>query len=187
MKLTYLALSIFATSIAGRALQEPSNDQVAGTVVARADAPAKPPATSSKPPMTDAEKKKANAEKVARVRQEWEEAGRRRAARLADSADSNPSDGTCFTTKPANQKYIDFMCFEKDLKAFTEERQKQMSNPSYNCWDWTSDGCTSAPDKPFGHDFKAACERHDFCYRNTKRHDRFDKERNAIDLNFLNE
>lgn len=32
--------------------------------------------------------------------------------------------------------------------------------------DWSSDGCTKSPDRPQGFDFKDACDRHDFGYRN---------------------
>ncbi|HSA51626.1 MAG TPA: phospholipase [Yinghuangia sp.] len=42
--------------------------------------------------------------------------------------------------------------------------------------DWSSDGCTSAPDSPFGYDFTHACWRHDFGYRNYKAQVRFTEE-----------
>jgi hypothetical protein len=32
--------------------------------------------------------------------------------------------------------------------------------------DWSTDLCTAAPDRPFGFDFRLACWRHDFGYRN---------------------
>jgi hypothetical protein len=31
---------------------------------------------------------------------------------------------------------------------------------------WTSDDCTGSPDRPAGFDFRLACRRHDFGYRN---------------------
>jgi hypothetical protein len=37
-------------------------------------------------------------------------------------------------------------------------------------FDWSSDGCTRAPDTPAGFDFADACRHHDFGYRNY-RHD----------------
>ncbi|RJQ82921.1 phospholipase [Pseudonocardiaceae bacterium YIM PH 21723] len=39
--------------------------------------------------------------------------------------------------------------------------------------DWTNDGCTAAPDHPWGYDFVPACKRHDFGYANYKRQGRF--------------
>lgn len=31
---------------------------------------------------------------------------------------------------------------------------------------WTTDDCTGGPERPLGFDFRAACRRHDFGYRN---------------------
>jgi hypothetical protein len=39
--------------------------------------------------------------------------------------------------------------------------------------DWSSDGCSNAPDNPFGFNLVRACQRHDFGYRNYKRQGRF--------------
>ncbi|NUU25114.1 MAG: phospholipase [Streptomycetaceae bacterium] len=39
--------------------------------------------------------------------------------------------------------------------------------------DWSSDGCSTAPDAPLGYDFLQACWRHDFGYRNYKAQGRF--------------
>jgi hypothetical protein len=51
--------------------------------------------------------------------------------------------------------------------------------------DWSSDGCTMAPDRPLGHDFTKACWRHDFGYRNYKAQLRFDEDaRLRIDQKF---
>ncbi|KAJ4348671.1 uncharacterized protein N0V89_010049 [Didymosphaeria variabile] len=38
---------------------------------------------------------------------------------------------------------------------------------------WRSDACSHAPDKPFGFNFKDSCRRHDFCYANLYRQNRF--------------
>ncbi len=35
-------------------------------------------------------------------------------------------------------------------------------------FDWTTDYCSYSPDKPLGFNFKPACQRHDFNYRNFK-------------------
>jgi hypothetical protein len=51
--------------------------------------------------------------------------------------------------------------------------------------DWSSDGCTSAPDNPFGFDFGKACYRHDFGYRNYKKQSRFNETtRLSVDKRF---
>jgi len=50
-------------------------------------------------------------------------------------------------------------------------RYRNSKNPSWLIW--TSDGCTSSPDKPFGWNFVLGCYRHDFGYRNYKNQDRF--------------
>jgi ABC-type amino acid transport substrate-binding protein len=41
-------------------------------------------------------------------------------------------------------------------------------------FDWRDDGCSHAPDRPFGFDFAGACARHDFGYRNFGRGLRLD-------------
>lgn len=51
--------------------------------------------------------------------------------------------------------------------------------------DWSSDGCSSSPDNPFGFNFVKACYRHDFGYRNYKRQSRFNEStRLTIDNRF---
>lgn len=50
---------------------------------------------------------------------------------------------------------------------------------------WSDDGCSKVPDKPFGFDFQASCQRHDFGYRNYKRQRRFTEPNRAkIDRQF---
>lgn len=53
------------------------------------------------------------------------------------------------------------------------------------CCDWSSDGCSHAPEKPSGFNFHQSCLRHDFGYRNFKKLDKFtEKQRLKIDDNF---
>lgn len=67
------------------------------------------------------------------------------------------------------------------LPQFTARRNKR-DPPSL---DWSSDGCTSSPDNPFGFPFVPACHRHDFGYRNYKKQSRFSKDnKRSIDDNF---
>lgn len=56
----------------------------------------------------------------------------------------------------------------------------------YNSFDWSTDGCSWAPDRPAGFDFRAACRRHDFNYRNFRAVGIFTSaDRAAIDAAFL--
>jgi Prokaryotic phospholipase A2 len=56
------------------------------------------------------------------------------------------------------------------LAAFQTARAKR---PHARQLDWSSDGCSHAPDNPFGFNLVRACHRHDFGYRNYKRQGRF--------------
>lgn len=68
------------------------------------------------------------------------------------------------------------------LNAFQTTRAQR---PYADQLDWASDGCTSAPDNPFGFDFVKACYRHDFGYRNYKKQSRFtEPNRLTIDNKF---
>ncbi|OAL49097.1 hypothetical protein IQ07DRAFT_654624 [Pyrenochaeta sp. DS3sAY3a] len=60
------------------------------------------------------------------------------------------------------RKRIHFLSFEATLDEFMEARNAR--HPMLA--DWTSDACTSWADRPFKFDFKFACYRHDFGYRN---------------------
>ncbi|NMO50767.1 phospholipase [Actinoplanes sp. TBRC 11911] len=50
---------------------------------------------------------------------------------------------------------------------------------------WTTDYCTDGPDRPIGFDFRLACARHDFGYRNYKAIGGFAANRARIDRAFL--
>ncbi|GLW31155.1 phospholipase [Actinoplanes regularis] len=80
------------------------------------------------------------------------------------------------------------------LSSFT-----QTSVTSYNSWnaarqnqgawsayvfDWSTDYCSSSPDNPLGFDFKLACHRHDFGYRNYKAIGAFDANKSRLDSMF---
>lgn len=69
------------------------------------------------------------------------------------------------------------------LSDFITYRESQLSLPSF--LDWSSDGCSKSPDRPFGHDFLSCCIRHDFAYRNYRKHGRLSSsERARIDRRF---
>ncbi|NYI03283.1 phospholipase [Allostreptomyces psammosilenae] len=76
----------------------------------------------------------------------------------------------------------DQLLYEYTLEEFLEVREVQ-GGPGL---DWSSDGCSSSPDEPFGYDFLDACYRHDFGYRNYKLQERFtETNRASIDNVFL--
>lgn len=73
--------------------------------------------------------------------------------------------------------------FARSLPGFTALR---VERPYADQLDWSSDGCSSSPDQPFGYAFLPACHRHDFGYRNYKRQARFTAaNRLRIDDRFL--
>ena len=74
----------------------------------------------------------------------------------------------------------DTLLFSDSMAQFQAARNAQ--NPPE--LDWSSDGCTDAPDDPLGFDFLQSCQRHDFGYRNYKAQGRFDAGKPSIDSNF---
>jgi hypothetical protein len=90
----------------------------------------------------------------------------------------------------------DKLLFQESLSNFVITRQVGLANltnpsatpPPYNQLDWMSDGCTHAPEAPFGYDFEPACWRHDFGYRNYKKQGRFSEAtRKQIDDEMLDD
>ncbi|GAA4974706.1 phospholipase [Actinoplanes utahensis] len=63
-------------------------------------------------------------------------------------------------------------------------RQNQGAWADYG-FDWSTDYCSTSPDKPLGFDFKLSCHRHDFGYRNFKALGIFDANKDRIDNAFL--
>jgi hypothetical protein len=89
-----------------------------------------------------------------------------------------PSDGDkCECTATTTDNYV----FELDLNEFQSKRDSK----SPSCCDWTTDGCSKAPDKFRDFSFTRACHRHDFGYRNSKKQKRFTEAlRKKIDDQF---
>ncbi|UKY54849.1 phospholipase [Streptomyces inhibens] len=55
-------------------------------------------------------------------------------------------------------------------------------------FDWSTDGCSNAPDSPGGFHFYSACMRHDFGYRNFKKLHAFSKgNKSHVDKTFLDD
>ncbi|TCP41109.1 phospholipase A2-like protein [Tamaricihabitans halophyticus] len=71
------------------------------------------------------------------------------------------------------RQVTDRYLFQLSLAEFGQVRA---STPRPAELDWSSDGCSAAPDNPFGFQFTPACHRHDFGYRNYKRQQRFNAD-----------
>ncbi|HEX4818034.1 MAG TPA: phospholipase [Nonomuraea sp.] len=51
-------------------------------------------------------------------------------------------------------------------------------------FDWSTDLCSTSPDRPLGFDFRTPCRRHDFGYRNYQAADQFRANKTRIDAAF---
>lgn len=67
--------------------------------------------------------------------------------------------------------------------AWNAARQNQAAWAAYE-FDWSNDGCTQAPDNPFGFPFEPSCVRHDFGYRNYKAAGTFAANKSRLDNAF---
>jgi len=76
------------------------------------------------------------------------------------------------------QAVTDDYLFNRSLAEFGQLRSQR---PYADQLDWSSDGCSSSPDDPFGFTFLPACHRHDFGYRNYKLQARF-TESNRLNI-----
>ncbi|KAK2612087.1 hypothetical protein QQS21_001816 [Conoideocrella luteorostrata] len=103
---------------------------------------------------------------------------------LASTALAAPSAHAASLKRQDITAVTDELLFSITLPQFEARRNKK--NPS--SLDWSSDGCTSSPDNPFGFPFLPACHRHDFGYQNYRIQSRFTKAAKAkIDSNFKND
>lgn len=83
------------------------------------------------------------------------------------------------------QSVTDTYLFHTSLSNFVSIRSTQPYNGQL---DWSSDGCSDSPDKPFGFNFLPGCYRHDFGYRNYKKQGRFNETtRKTIDDNLYSD
>ncbi|GGX80407.1 phospholipase [Streptomyces hiroshimensis] len=95
---------------------------------------------------------------------------------VAEPAIAEPS------SKPPLQAYTDKLLFAYSMDQFQSVRNNKGRSDKL---DWSSDGCSWAPDRPMGFNFLPSCQRHDFGYRNYKKQGRFDHgTRLAVDNNF---
>ncbi|KAF1994716.1 secretory phospholipase A2 [Amniculicola lignicola CBS 123094] len=80
------------------------------------------------------------------------------------------------------EETTDNLIFKTSMPDFIKAREAK--NPSELNWD--ADGCSHSPEEPFGFNFKDACNRHDFGYRNTEKQGRRNEElREKLDDQFL--
>ncbi|KAL4732136.1 hypothetical protein ACLX1H_001144 [Fusarium chlamydosporum] len=90
-------------------------------------------------------------------------------------------DASAVSKRQSANTVTDQLMFSVTLPQFTARRNAR-DPPTL---DWTSDGCTSSPDNPFGFPFIPACNRHDFGYNNYRIQKRFTVSAKArIDSNF---
>lgn len=103
---------------------------------------------------------------------------------LASTALAAPTSDASSLKRQDITVVTDQLLFSVTLPQFEARRNKK--DPS--TLDWSSDGCTSSPDNPFGFPFLPGCHRHDFGYQNYRIQKRFTKAAKAkIDSNFKNE
>ncbi|MFC5149165.1 phospholipase [Streptomyces aureoversilis] len=89
--------------------------------------------------------------------------------------------------KPPLQTYTDKLLFDYSMDRFQSVRDDSVRDDKSRSdkLDWSSDGCSQAPNRPMGFNFLPSCQRHDFGYRNYKKQGRFDHTtRLAVDKNF---
>lgn len=103
---------------------------------------------------------------------------------LATTAVAAPASDVTTLKRQDINTVTDQLLFSVTLPEFETRRNRK--DPA--SLDWSSDGCTSSPDNPFGFPFLPGCHRHDFGYQNYRVQKRFTKPNKAkIDLNFKSE
>lgn len=97
---------------------------------------------------------------------------------------SSGNSGAGLVSRQTLNTITDQLLYSITLPAFETRRNNR--DPSN--LDWSSDGCSTSPDNPFGFPFVPACHRHDFGYRNYKIQSRFtDSGKLKVDNNFKTE
>ena len=71
-------------------------------------------------------------------------------------------------------------------ESYREWNEARLHPERWSAYDfiWTTDYCTDGPDRPAGFDFRMACRRHDFGYRNYKAIREFEANRARLDRTF---
>ncbi|MFC7340689.1 phospholipase [Saccharopolyspora griseoalba] len=113
-----------------------------------------------------------------------ERAHRRGIATTAAAAALLLTTGTAHADLPPDElrATTDHYLFEISLDSFLDVKAEQRHADQL---DWSDDACSYSPDEPLGYEFKPACQRHDFGYRNYELQSRFTEDnRLRIDDNF---
>jgi hypothetical protein len=85
------------------------------------------------------------------------------------------------TVADCSARSTDYLIWAAPLAYFANHRVAR----SPECFDWSTDGCTSSPNHLFGFNFVTCCRRHDFAYRNLKHQGRLTSStREEADQNF---
>ncbi|MGX6600977.1 phospholipase [Micromonosporaceae bacterium Da 78-11] len=91
------------------------------------------------------------------------------------------------TTDPAPDRAAVLAAWTQPTAAsyrdFTDARQHRADWQSYR-FDWSTDHCSHGPERPAGFDFRPACVRHDFGYRNYRAAGTFAANKNRLDRAF---
>jgi len=110
-------------------------------------------------------------------------------APTATSFDGDNSEAQQSETSPSSEPTIDreqltdSLLFDVSMSDFQQRHDEREHDDILN---WTNDECSNSPDNAFWGDFRPACERHDFGYRNYHDQHRFtEATRHRIDDNFL--
>ncbi|MGA4875560.1 phospholipase [Streptomyces lydicamycinicus] len=93
----------------------------------------------------------------------------------AVDAPSAAADATSVAAVSTRQKVL--WLFGNTMSTFQKYRNAKTWG---NVLDYSSDGCSWAPNKPSGFNFLPACQRHDFGYRNFKKQHMFNKRNKKI-------
>lgn len=85
------------------------------------------------------------------------------------------------TTSNCTMDIIENMMFGVSMNTFQKARRAKIPSKCI----WSTDNCTSSPDRPFGFNFKPSCQRHDFGYHNLRKLRRLNKKmRKRVDVAF---
>ncbi|MER6839423.1 phospholipase [Streptomyces platensis] len=99
---------------------------------------------------------------------------------LATAGEASAADAAPAAAVSTRQKVL--WLFGQKMPTFQKYRKSKTWG---NVLDYSSDGCSWAPDKPSGFNFLPACQRHDFGYRNFKKQHMFTKNNKRLIDNML--
>lgn len=105
-------------------------------------------------------------------------------ARSTSASSTNSAPSMNVTVADCAPNNTDYLIWLTPLAYFVNHR----ASGSPDCFDWSSDGCSSSPNHLFGFDFEDCCQRHDFAYRNLRHQGRLTSStREEADQKFLDD